>query len=333
MIYTSVIRGDGDVATFLDQALENRRAASASGDTTAQIHAVVWLIDAFELVGRHPEALALAEVELPRIPRHMPREEWVAGLSPLGLFRAFRGKVLMSMGQLRAALEEFGAGILQSADDGTPEGTSYHHCFSAETHFRAGDADKSFASARQAEAISRALDSSGLAAIVQLALGYAHLSAGRADDAVIAAGNALELLRKTDKARAGEAAAALAEALLQAGDLSAAQSAAGEAIALCHHSLRAIYEAVAHGVMARVLLRRDGAAAREAAEAALTNAAALIERTGARTLAPALCEWRAELAAVLGDHAAHEALLREAERGYTEIGAPLHAARLAQEKR
>ena len=32
---------------------------------------------------------------------------------------------------------------------------------------------------------------------------------------------------------------------------------------------------------------------------ALASAATLIERTGAKTLAPALCEWRAELAAVL----------------------------------
>jgi hypothetical protein len=38
--------------------------------------------------------------------------------------------------------------------------------------------------------------------------------------------------------------------------------------------------------MARALLSRDGAAARGAAEAALASAAALIERTGARTLAP-----------------------------------------------
>ena len=53
--------------------------------------------------------------------------------------------------------------------------------------------------------------------------------------------------------------------------------------------------------MARALLRRDGPAARDAAEAALACAAALIQSTGARTLAPALCEWRAELAAVLGD--------------------------------
>jgi hypothetical protein len=134
-----------------------------------------------------------------------------------------------------------------------------------------------------------------------------------------------------DKPYAGRAAGFLADALLQAGDLSAAQSAAGEAIALCRRSLRAIYEAVAHGVMARALLRRDGAAAREPAEAALASAAALIERTGARTLAPALCEWRAELAAVLGDEVTRGQLLRQALQGYEEIGAPGHAARLRKE--
>ena len=81
--------------------------------------------------------------------------------------------------------------------------------------------------------------------------------------------------------------------------------------------------------MARALLRSDGAAASDAVEAELACAAALIERTGARTLAPTLCEWRAELAAVLGDDAARDELLREAQQLYDEIGAPLHAVRLA----
>ena len=72
----------------------------------------------------------------------------------------------------------------------------------------------------------------------------------------------------------------------------------------------------------------DGAAARDAAEAALAEAAALIEQTGATSLAPALCEWRAELAAVLGDDAARADLLCQAQEGYEAIGAPRHAARL-----
>ena len=67
------------------------------------------------------------------------------------------------------------------------------------------------------------------------------------------------------------------------------------------------------------------------AEAALASAAALIERCGARTLVPALCEWRAELAAVLGDDVTRVQLLRQAQQGYDEIGAPGHATRLARE--
>jgi hypothetical protein len=48
------------------------------------------------------------------------------------------------------------------------------------------------------------------------------------------------------------------------------------------------------------LLRRDGAAARGAAQAALDTVADLVERTGALLLAPALAEWRAELAGLMG---------------------------------
>lgn len=79
--------------------------------------------------------------------------------------------------------------------------------------------------------------------------------------------------------------------------------------------------------MLRPLLRRDGPAARDAAEAAFACAAALIECSGARTLAPALSEWRAELAAVLGDDVTREQLLRQAQQGYDEIGAPRHTRR------
>jgi hypothetical protein len=115
------------------------------------------------------------------------------------------------------------------------------------------------------------------------------------------------------------------------GDYAATVEAAQEAIGLSARSLRAHYEARAHGVMARALLRRDGAAAREPAAAALASAAALIERSGATTLVPLLCEWRAELATVLGDDVTRGGLLKQAQRGYDEIGAPLQAARIARE--
>ncbi len=140
-------------------------------------------------------------------------------------------------------------------------------------------------------------------------------------DAIAAAREALETSRRVDRASAGPSAVLLAQGLLQAGDLDAAQAAASEAIALCQYSLRAIYEAVAHGVLARTLLRRDGVAAVDAAQAALDMAGALVERTGARMLVPSLAEWRAELALVLGDAVRRQELQDEATRGYAEMGA------------
>jgi len=56
----------------------------------------------------------------------------------------------------------------------------------------------------------------------------------------------------------------------------------------------------------------------------------LIERAGAKLLAPALCEWPAELVATLGYEQGRDALLRQARNLYEEIGAPLHAERIAR---
>jgi hypothetical protein len=232
------------------------------------------------------------------------------------------------MGRLPEALEEFGRCRRLGEEDGTPEMAGYALTFAAEAHYHAYDAERALACARQAEEISRKLGEPPIMVpLVQCAFAYAYLAAGRAADAIEPARAARDCGRETN---VDMYASVLAEALLQAGDPSAAAAAAEEVIALCRRTLRAHSEAVAYGVLARALLRRDGAAARDAVEGALACAAELIERTGSRTLAPALCEWRAELAAVLGDDATREELLREAERGYTEIGAPRHAARLAQ---
>ena len=207
----------------------------------------------------------------------------------------------------------------------------YALSWAAEAYYYAHDAERALASARQAEEISRSLgEPPVLVGAAQLAFGYAHLSAGRAADAIEPARASLDLHGRANKANAGMSAALLAEALLQTGDLSAAQCTAEESIALCRRSLRAVYEAAAYGVLARALLRRDGTAAREVVEAALENAAALVERTGAKTLAPSLCEWRAELAAVLGDDVTRAQLLQQAQHGYDEIGAPKHVERVAR---
>jgi tetratricopeptide (TPR) repeat protein len=243
----------------------------------------------------------------------------------------WRGFCLSWMGRLPEAFEELDRCRRLCEADGAPEMIGYAQLIAAEAHYHAHDADRALASARQVEEISRKLgEPLALVGYTQISFAYAHLAAGRAADAIEAARAALDLTRRVEKHQAGMAAALLAEALLQTGDPSAAQLAAQDAIALCRRSRRGQYEAAAHGVLARALLRRDGAAAREAAEAALDSAASLIECTGAKTLTPALCEWRAELAAVLGNSVLRERLLREARQGYSEMGAPLKVERIAR---
>ncbi|MCX7065724.1 MAG: hypothetical protein NT024_14430, partial [Proteobacteria bacterium] len=144
-----------------------------------------------------------------------------------------------------------------------------------------------------------------------------------------AARAALAIHRNVMKEHEGMSATLLAMALLASGELAAAHGAAEEAIQICARTQRKQYEALAQGVVARSLLRRDGAVARSAVEAALAAAAALIELTGARTLAPSLLEWRAEMAAALGDQAERVRLLQQAQSLFAEIGAPLQVQRIA----
>jgi tetratricopeptide (TPR) repeat protein len=310
-------------------AAENRRAALEIDDMAVQANASVSVVNVLSMSGRWLEALQLAEEGLARFPRHIPGYESIQGLSPHSGLSFWRGVCLGWMGRLPEAFEEFGRCRRLGEEDGTPEIAGYALTFAATAHYHAHDAERAFACARQGEEISRQLGEPPIMVpLVQCAFAYAHLAAGRAADAIEPARAALASARVVN----GDMyASALAEALLQAGDPSAAAIAAEEAIALCRRTVRAHFEAVAHGVMVRALLRRDGAAAHDAVEAALACAAELIERTGSRTLAPALCEWRAELAAVLGDAAGREALLQEAQLLYLEIGAPLHAERLTRE--
>jgi hypothetical protein len=70
------------------------------------------------------------------------------------------------------------------------------------------------------------------------------------------------------------------------------------------------------------------AAAREAIEAALVEAAELIESTGIRGWQPFLHVERAELARLAGDEPGRERELREAGRLFIEMGATAHVRRL-----
>ena len=332
LMHARAVCGTGDVATYLDLVVENERAALEAGDDGTLALARMWVVDALSFAARFPEALRKADEMLAVIPRHVPAAQKALGIHPHPVVVFWRGFCLSWMGRLEEGLDALAIARRMSEDDGTPELAAYCLFFVADARRLAHDVDGVLASAQQIEEISRRLgEPPVLAALAQLTWGHAHLAAGRPADAIEPARASLHVHELVNKTNAGMSATLLAEALLQTGDQAAAQSAAEQAIALCRRSLRGSYEAEAHGVLARVLLRRNGAAAREPAETALASVAALIERTGATTLVPALCEWRAELAGVLGDEDARVALLQEARQGYAAIGAHGHVARLANE--
>jgi len=77
------------------------------------------------------------------------------------------------------------------------------------------------------------------------------------------------------------------------------------------------------------VLGSDGLAARSAIDESLARAAALIEETGARMQEPALHLMRADLAALDGAAEVRERELRDAERLFAEMGAPIRAAEVA----
>jgi hypothetical protein len=81
----------------------------------------------------------------------------------------------------------------------------------------------------------------------------------------------------------------------------------------------------------RALREIHGVKATREIEAALAEADAWLEMSGAKSYEPFLHVERAELARLTGDDAVRERELREAHRLFKEIGAPIRAAEVARE--
>jgi adenylate cyclase len=164
-------------------------------------------------------------------------------------------------------------------------------------------------------------------------VGGAQALHGDWDEAVRACETALQISNEhqTCLEREPQILYQLAEARLGAGDLRAAQAAAEQGIRLAQERGQLYFEALNHLVRARVLRRARGADARDEIERTLERALALVEETNGRSIEPQLLEERARLANLLGEAAACERGLRDAQRLYAEISAGGHAGRLAEE--
>jgi adenylate cyclase len=166
-----------------------------------------------------------------------------------------------------------------------------------------------------------------------LYVGTAQALHGDWDDAVCACETALQISNEHQTGLQEESGILyqLSEAHLGAGDLRAAQTTAEQGIRRAQERGQLHFEALNHLARARALRRARGADARDEIERTLDRALALVEETNARSIEPQILEERARLANLIGDSAACERGLRDAQRLYVEIGAGGHAGRLAEE--
>ncbi len=329
MLYGKAKGGEGDTAKYIRVESENHRVALQVDDIVLQANAALFLADALGHGVQISEVLALTEHGLKHYPRAIPSGEWAYGFNPTSGLSYWRAVCLNWAGRMQEGFAEFDRTVRFMDEDNTPEAYAFMYAWWAEAFYHMHEPRKALESAARSLQSSRtAGDPPAMAGYAQIAIAYAHLAAGRPADAIEPARIAKALLARAEQVVIAMGPRLLAEALLETGDLPAAISEAEHAIQLASRSLKGNAEACAHGILARALLRRDGASAREAAERAFASAEELIERTGAKALSPHLLEWRAELAAVVGDEALRNSLILQAAEGFESIGAPLQGQRL-----
>jgi len=159
---------------------------------------------------------------------------------------------------------------------------------------------------------------------------YAYFLLGRANalnetwhDALEVLGTALTIGRERRLLfLEGGVLAAMAAAHLGLGDRGRALTLAEEAIAACRRRGAKLWEFSALLTRFRALRETHGVQAAREIEAALAEADAWLEMTGAKSYEPFLCVERAELASLHGDETTRQRELRDAHRLFLEIGAP-----------
>jgi tetratricopeptide (TPR) repeat protein len=165
-------------------------------------------------------------------------------------------------------------------------------------------------------------------------LGFANILNRAWHEALEALGQALAIGRERRLlVWEGGVTGLMAAAHLGLGDSARALALAEEAIAVSQRRGTRLWEFPALLTRIRALRAIRGIEAAQDIEAALAEADAWLEMSGAKSYEPFLHVERAELARLKGDEASRDRELREAHRLFLEIGAPIRAEQVAKELR
>ena len=315
-----------DPKSSVECTREALRIAVASGRSGLELTIGVRLAQALGFWGRFLEATSLGQDLLARL-----GAEGAPEIDPLDHVTLYStvGDALNEIGRPRQGVELIQRGLEVAARHGLTLNAGYCHNAYVRALALTGELAQADLHARAA---MRSAERTGNVAMLVYALdvmGVAHQLNGRWSEAVGCGEQAVALSQRENVARNAENAhrAHLAHACLRAGDLPRAEEMAEAAVAASERC-GPRYTPRAQIVLARVLLARDGLAARGRVEACLDNAQAAVDETEARIYEPVILEDWARLAELAGDTEQRTRLLRAAHERLLGMGLEVAAGRI-----
>jgi tetratricopeptide (TPR) repeat protein len=254
------------------------------------------------------------------------------GFSPsLGL-SSFRSAALSLTGLLRDGAAELDRVIERARTSQQLMPLYISHGFHVIRCEVTGEAAPALVHGREAVNYAERMGSQFSRLFAYVSLGIANVLNGAWHAALEALETALTIGRERRlSVQEGGVLAVMAAAHLGIGDGAKALALAEEAIAVSRRLGTRLWEFSPQLTRIRVLRETRGLQAKREIEAALAEADAWLEMSGAKSYEPFLHVERGELARLGGDEAARERELREAHRLFLEIGAPIRAEQVAKE--
>ncbi len=322
----------GQAEEAIEPLREATRLADETEDAGLKLALRAVLVIALFFSGRLREALAMIEEALARAPALPELGTDIFGFSPLIMLLMSRGQLLRHTGRLEEAARALDRATALAQEHRQLEILVVAHQAYVDLAWLTGDTRPAMEHARRAVEAAEALGSAFSRSQAYGALGLAYRLNQQWDEAAAACEQSLAILRESRTGIADEAfkVAGLAEVYLHQGKEQLARTTAEEAVTFASRYQR-VAECYARLILARVLLATEGAPAASAIQEALMRALALVEETGAASMEPSIRVELAELARLRGDDAGRQRELREAQRLFTGIGAPLRAEQVAKE--
>lgn len=285
----------------------------------------------FERLGVVPAMFAAMEAVLRHSPEDLGQASPLVGYNVPAAVAGFRGLPYVCAGQLDVGLDHYRRGIDLARANGAVEVAGWLLWEESLVWSERGEAARATGAARESLEIAERIESPSSQAMALHCLGRAVALEGDTRTAVATLESALSFAARVNPAWEPEILSDLALAQCALGARTQAQAMAERALELaCNRGLLGVEVRALHA-LARVHLDGGAAASLSEARRFLDRAESRVEEIGLRLILPRLHELRADLARRQRDTGAARAALREAQRLYQEMGAPLQVERLGQE--